>query len=194
MGKEIKKTVGNKKAIIILAVIAFLTAAGYFGYEYYKQQQAQEIIAYYNNIDNFKEFAVEGADEFKLENYHVSPPDYNDTEKIREKLKEDLLKLHPIGSDYRALIYTLLKKGGVRVYSASKDGSHYIKFGNKYVYRKINKNKITYQIYKKIKKLKDYKWHVYWGTILYDKNNKVVSSFAFINAGKTRDSASGTMY
>jgi len=182
----------KRKGIIVLTVIVIFSATCYFGYEYYKQQQTEKKIAYYNDIDNFKEFAVEGADNFKLENYHVSPPDYNNIKEARTKLKNDLLKLHPIGSDYRSLVHTLLKNKEVIIGSAT-DFTSSTNFNNSQYSTKY-RGRLSYSAYIKINSIEEKQWHIFWGIIYYNDQNKIISKTALLNAGNTIEDASGTLF
>lgn len=103
----------KKKKIIIgvvLLVAMLAVSAPYIQSAYTKYQHEQEI-AYYNNPENFKAYAVEGVEDFKLEDYFVTAPNYNNSKEMAEKLEKDLRNIFYDAADYRPVIYTLLKAG-----------------------------------------------------------------------------------
>jgi len=133
----------KRKGIIILTVIVILSATCYFGYEYYKQQQTEKKIAHYNDIDNFKEFAVEGTEKIEF------------IDKGHKIKGEFIKKKFPVGSDYRTLVYELISNGfsvstlSVKTLSAKKNSFSKVKY-----FKTILKNGVAYSSSVKIMFLK----------------------------------------
>jgi len=150
----------KRKGIIVLTVIVIFSATCYFGYEYYKQQQTEKIIAYYNDINNFKDFT---GGIFLFEKYdcegHIEEEDTPGMNVF--KIEKDLLKLYPVGSDHRNVVVALLKSG-MQIVKISEKGT--LTFG------KIVKVSEFREV-----RLRKWPWLTYEVSFTYGVDNKIIS-------------------
>ncbi len=175
-----------RKKDIVVGVVLGILAGGYLSYS------QQNKFSYYNDVTNFEAYASDVAQDFVLEDYHVTAPSYENVEEHNVALKARLEKMFPVGSDYKSAIYMFLMQKMVVTYTQRLVGNL---AAEKRIY--AHKDDIFNDANRRIMFLKVIKiegveknpWHAFKVWVDFDKNGGVLRFGADIKGGGTKSEA-----